>query len=234
MEDQPITVEYRFILEEGRVESFPIRFDEKQLVRPLDPDRDWPAWVALDVHRCPHCPLDPSQHALCPLAASLVDLVSRFDSVLSYDRLQLEVRSPGRTVRQESSAQLALSSLMGLVSATSGCPHTAFFRPMARFHLPMADGDETSFRALSTWALGRFFRHRRGETVDFDVERLRQIYRDVELVNSCVARRIREVSETDAILNALVQLDNYAKILCHILDDVLDRFDDLFRRAEVP
>lgn len=231
MEQRETAVEYRFLLGDGRTETFVIDFDPDRLVRPLEAGRDWPAWVALDFHRCPHCPLDPAVDPICPLAASLSDLVARFDTVLSFDRIELEVRSAARIVRQETSAQQAVSSLMGLISATSGCPHTAFFRPMARFHLPMADGDETAFRALSTFVLDRFFRLRRGEEVSFDPEELREIYRAVERVNSCMARRIRDVSETDAILNGLVQLDNYAKTLCHILDDVLDRFDELFRLA---
>ena len=56
----------------------------------------------------------------------------------SSERIRLEVTTTDRFVAQDTSAQKGISSMMGLIIATSGCPHTAFLRPMARFHQPLA------------------------------------------------------------------------------------------------
>jgi hypothetical protein len=46
---------------------------------------------------------------------------------------------------------------MGLLIAGSSCPYTHFFKPMARFHLPFANKDETLWRAAATYLLARYF-----------------------------------------------------------------------------
>jgi hypothetical protein len=41
--------------------------------------------------------------------------------------------------------------------ATSGCRYTAYFKPMARFHLPFANEEETAYRAISMYLLSQRF-----------------------------------------------------------------------------
>lgn len=222
------SIEYRFTLAEGQVESFFVVVDTDRFEPSIRKLELLPDWARLEFSQCPHCPLKVETHSYCPMAANLADMVERFAKVLSHHAVDLEVRTPSRTIHQRTSAQEALSSLMGLVSATSGCPHTSFFRPMAQFHLPMASRDETIFRALSTYLIGLFYRSRRGETATLEIEGLRRIYANVEIVNASMAERLRRVSTHDANVNALVQLDNLAKSLTLILDSILDRLEPLF------
>ena len=56
---------------------------------------------------------------------------------------------------RETSAQQAMSSVLGLIMATSGCPWTDRLRPMARFHLPFASEAETLYRSVGMFLLAR-------------------------------------------------------------------------------
>jgi hypothetical protein len=78
-----------------------------------------------------------------------VKLVTRFEDIVSHETLRVEAETPARTVVKDATAQEGVSLPMGLIMATSGCPRTALFKPMAHFHLPMANGAETVYRASS-------------------------------------------------------------------------------------
>ncbi|MCZ6635541.1 MAG: hypothetical protein O7G87_19235, partial [bacterium] len=148
---ETLDFEYRFEFENGHEEIFQVKLDPETL-EPVDalPD-DLPEWTRLEFCQCEHCPLTPDTHPHCPAAARLVPLVSRFQDVLSYHEINTEVRTPERTVNKKAPAQSGVGSLMGLVMATSGCPHTAIFKPMARFHLPFSTAEETIYRVASMY-----------------------------------------------------------------------------------
>ena len=97
--------------------------------------------------------------------------------VLSHQTLDAEVISGGRSIRANTSAQAVASSIMGLISATSGCPHTAFLKPLAWFHLPFASEEETVFRAVSAWLLKQYFRECDGELGDWTLDGLKETTR---------------------------------------------------------
>ena len=65
-------------------------------------------------------------------------VIDRFTNLVSYDQLRVVVETEERAVSANLSAQQGLASLIGLIMASSGCPRTAVFRPMARFHLPFS------------------------------------------------------------------------------------------------
>ncbi len=193
---------------------------------------DLPEWTRLDSFRCDHC-ARRGEDKLCPLAVSLVRVVDRFQAIISHDRVELEVVNPERRVCQETTAQRALSSLMGLLIATSGCPHTEFLRPMARFHLPLASETETVFRAAASYMLGQYFRHRAGEKIDLAFKGLSRMYHNLQQVNVNVVRRLRRASQTDSSINAIILLDLYAKAMPFSLAEYLEDFRPLFK-AYVP
>ncbi|MBL0028409.1 MAG: hypothetical protein IPO95_04770 [Rhodanobacteraceae bacterium] len=116
-----------------------------------------PAWALLSHHQCVNCPLRPQEVRYCPLALNLVRLVDLCAGLDSYEQIRLTVVTPERRVQAETTVQRGLSSLLGLITATSACPHTGFFRPMARFHLPLANEEETVYRAISTYLLAQYF-----------------------------------------------------------------------------
>lgn len=220
MPDASRRFEYHLTLPEGERCSIAIALDGTTLdcIEPAPAARDW---TALGCHRCPHCPLDPASNPLCPLAARLAPLVDVLGSVLSYQTLDAEVVGGGRSIRANTSAQAVASSIMGLISATSGCPHTAFLKPLAWFHLPFASEEETVFRAVSAWLLKQYFRECDGELGDWTLDALKENYEALHVVNVHLAQRLRQASALDATVNAIVRLDMFAKAVPNEIDDIL-------------
>lgn len=220
---------YRFGLPDGSEETFRLEIDEDSLmlVRKQDPE-DLPAWTRLDFNTCPNCTLDNAAHTHCPLAESLVPIVKGFKRVLSYDELFVEVVTEERTITQHISAQRSLSSFMGLVIATCGCPHTIYFRPMAKFHLPLASEEETLYRATSMYLLSQYFIQQEGRPPDWNLKGLEDIYHQVQIVNMAVAERLRTASKSDSSVNALIVLDMYARAVPCVMEESLDELRYIF------
>lgn len=209
----PLRITYRFHAKDGTDASFSLELDPLNLQLP-EPEGDLPDWTRLEFRQCPHCPLDSRARSHCPVAAHLPRLIKTFNHLVSHDRVEVEVTTEERTVTKEVSVQAGIGALMGLIMAVSGCPIMTFFRPMARFHLPFATQDETIYRAASTYLLADYFRTRSfGTDPDHGLEGLREIYRQVHVLNSAFFDRIKAAARTDASLNALVHLDMFALML---------------------
>lgn len=205
-----IEFKYYFVCADGGELTFVIRLDGDSLLHVSPSAGEPPAWTRLEVDQCTDCPLDPAQHTHCPVALSLVELVERFNSLLSYSELHVSVETPERTISKETSAQKALSSLVGLYMATSGCPNMNFLKPMARFHLPFASREETIYRAAGTYLLAQYFRRKNNQPSDENLEGLYAAYDKLHTVNVGIAKRLRNVSSGDANVNAIVLLDLFA------------------------
>jgi hypothetical protein len=100
---------------------------------------------------------------------------------------------------------------MGLLIATSRCPHTDFFKPMARFHLPFADSDETLWRSASYFLLQEYLKKLNSSDKSLSLEPLKQKYKDIEILNTFMAARLSGASKKDSAVNALISLDIFAK-----------------------
>ncbi len=211
------------------VEVFDTRVDEETAGLQDRDASEGPDWTWLPFHQCPHCPLDAKTHPHCPLALSVVEIVRRFGDVISHDEVDVEVTTPQRRILTHTTSQTALRSLMGLRIACSGCPHTAFFKPMARFHLPLADETETLWRAVSVWLVAQFLRSADGKPATFDLAGLRQVYEAVQVVNRHTAERLRAATRADASLNAVVLLDIYALLVPHFIQSTLSEVRGPFR-----
>jgi len=128
-----ITIKYCFTLEDDTQEAFDLDLGaENYELLGVVPD-DLPTWAHLDFHQCPNCTLDGSTHPNCPLALHLVDIVRRLGRMLSYEKIHVEVITKRRRVSQHTTAQKGISSLMGVLIAASGCPHTVFFKSHGTF-----------------------------------------------------------------------------------------------------
>jgi hypothetical protein len=125
----------------------------------------------------------------------------------------MEVTTAERTIAATRPLQKGLSSLVGLVMAASGCPRTAYLKPMARFHLPLASEEETLYRAASMFLLAQYLRHKRGDSSDAELEGLTDIYRNLQAVNTAMTERLRAAAGSDAAGDAIMSLD----LLSHIL-----------------
>ncbi len=225
---ETIQIQYSFTLTDGSQEVFDIQLDAQELLLADMAREPLPPWTALDFHKCYICPLDADSHPHCPPSAHLASMVNRFGRVLSHDEVKVVVVTNERTVSQNTTAQRGISSLMGLVMATSGCPHSAFFKPMARFHLPLASEDETIYRATSMYLLAQYLLKKEGRAADVDMEGLAEIYSNMHVVNMAVAERLRVASETDSSVNAIILLDLFAKAMPYVIKDSLDEIRYLF------
>jgi hypothetical protein len=226
-----ISVRYTFKVGKGRnkvEEVFDLQFDAKNLELQGNIPKVLPDWAKLDFYQCSNCPLDAREYPYCPMAANLVNIVSRFDSLLSYNEIHLVVTTKERTISQLTTIQRAVGSLMGLVIATCGCPHSVFFKPMARFHLPLANNQETIYRAASMYLLAQYFLRKKGKPVDWNLRGLEEIYTNIQVVNFTIAERLRAATKTDSVLNALVELDIYAQTLSLVIEDSLEEIRFLF------
>jgi hypothetical protein len=217
----PLALRYRFSLLNGRHEVFELVINRQTLELERAAPQPAPPWARLEFHQCPNCPLKPDAHPLCPAAAKLADVVPRFEPLLSYDRVRVEVETEERTVVGETTVQQALSSMLGLIMATSGCPHTEFLKAMARFHLPLATEEETLFRSVATYLLVQHLRERAGRAPDPELAGLQQIYSELRTVNASFTRRIRAAGRADATLNALVLLDVFAILVPTAVEESL-------------
>ena len=223
-----IKVSYRFELAEGTTEVVDLELDTKTVELVGNVPADVPSWAKLDFHQCPHCPLSSATDPDCPLMANLAGIVGKFDRILSHDEVDLEVVLPERRVAGRTTAQRALGSLLGLVIATSGCPRTAFLKPMARYHVPLADEDETLYRASSMYLLAQYFMRQAGGETDFDLKGLESLYKDLRTVNAAIVQRLRESTSADSLINAVILLDLYARFMPYAIEDSLDEFKHLF------
>lgn len=219
---------YYFTLKGKKRVSFQLVFDAERIELINTGHAAPPFWARLDFEQCPHCPLTLQTHAYCPVALNLIPVIERFDRIMSFERMRVEVVSGERRVVHRTTAQEGISSLMGLLIAASGCPLTHFFKPMARFHLPFANKDETLWRAAATFLLSRYFAGRGEQPTDLQLQGLVRIYSDVARLNDALVERLRAASTRDSAVNALVHLDVFAKFLTPPLDDSLMHIRPIF------
>jgi hypothetical protein len=157
-----------------------------------------------------------------------VPIIEKIETLVSYDEIRVDVLTAERSITQTTTAQQALASMFGLILSTSGCPRTAFLRPMARFHLPLASELETLYRSVTMHLLDQHFRRERGESVDESFSELKAAYAELHPVNRGIARRLRAASRGDPALNAVTLLDTYASLLPTTLEQALNELDTLF------
>jgi len=187
-----------------------------------------PAWTVLDFHKCPNCPLDIARHRHCPAALRLAPALEDFAGLTPVRPVHAEVATPERNFSAQLPLARVLSSLVGLIMATSGCPRTRFLLPMARFHLPFANDEETLYRAVSTYLLGQYYKGKQGHQPDVDLEGLAALYRELQVVNSAMTARLRASSGESRLAQALVSLDLFAHSLPFDIKSSLVRIRRLF------
>lgn len=214
----------------GVAESFKVRINQEQM-RIIDetPSNIAPEWTRLGFMQCANCPLKEATTPVCPVARQLIRVADFSNKFKSYDKLAVKVTTEERAIIGKTSAQVAFSSLIGLMTVTSGCPHFDYLKPMARFHLPLASVEETVYRVFSMYMLSQYFRQKSGKKVDFDLSTLKRVYEQIEIVNTHMTERLRAAVKTDASLNAVVCLDTFAKTMLCVIDEHVDEVKYLFK-----
>jgi hypothetical protein len=223
-----IDFRYIFLFPDDREEVFDLSIDAHKLVLLEDIPEELPYWTSLDLHQCPNCQLTIQTHPNCPVAVHLIKLIEACKNVLSFEEIRVDIISPERVVFKGTTAQQGICSLMGLIMATSGCPHLGFLKPMARFHLPFASAEETIYRATSMYLLAQYFLKKQGKEADFELKGLANIYQNIQIINKAMVKRLRVITDKDSALNALVLLDIFAKSLPFAIEESLEEIRYLF------
>ncbi len=226
---ESISINYHFRFQDDTELELPIEIDVTSLERIRPQREEWPEWVKMEFHQCRHCTVSASEMPHCPMATNLVDLVEACASMISHDTTTITVATPERTISTYTTLQRGIASVMGLLMATSGCPYTHFFKPMARFHLPFASEQETLYRASTMYLLGNYFRTKEKLSKDIDLQGLIRIYHDIQEVNMAMSARVRTAIQHDASLNAVVILDMLAKIMPLEIEDSLEELRYLYQ-----
>ena len=224
-----VALTYRFTFPNSQERVFELEMDRDTAeLTPPDVSQPPPAWTALAFNQCNGCPLNAANTPHCPAALHLSGVIEGFTDIVSYDKVKVAVESEERHVVATLAAQQALASLMGLIMASSGCPNTAVFRPMARFHLPFSSESETAYRVASMYLLAQHYAAREGRSADLALNELERVYRGVHSVNRGMATRLRAASRQDAIVNAVVLLDVFSSLVPAAIHDILDEIKPAF------
>jgi hypothetical protein len=222
---EPLRIRYRFELPDGSQRTLDFAFDSMDFRLSNPAPAEPPFWTELKFNQCANCPLDAREHAHCPAALQMASALESLKILVSIDTVGVTVVQAERTVYAETSAQQAMSSVLGLIMATSGCPWTDHLRPMARFHLPFASESETVYRSICMYLLARKIA-RRDELPEFAA--LEELYRNLHIVNRDMSRRLGAATRTDPARNAMALLDSYTTLLPAALERSLDELRPLF------
>ncbi|MDH5582143.1 MAG: hypothetical protein OEY33_09590 [Bdellovibrionales bacterium] len=206
------TFKYRFYLE-GQKEpiSHEVVIYEDGHSRVDDPEELelFKSFTELDNNKCEHCPLSNEEVKHCPAAMNLASVINTFKEIKTSSEVTIEVETNQRTYSYKGVLTRGLHSLVGLAMASSECPHMKFLRPMAMFHLPYADANETIIRSMSFWLLKNYLK-KPEEAIDFNP--LFKKYGDVEKINAAMMERIRTFEVDDTGMHAIVILDSFISI----------------------
>lgn len=221
----PLFYDYNFRFAEDSSEfSYRVDIDPETLesaVPALDPV---PEWASFSFRRCESCNCEEGSH--CPVALRLAGPMERFRNMRSYHRAIITVTSPQRTYSKETDVQTGLSSLLGLLMATSGCSALSRFKPMAYFHLPFSSPEETAYRFASLLLLESHFQGR--EAPHLDGPAITEFYRPISELNRCMMNRLTSVVKADSAPNAVVILDTFSSIMSYMFDQGLEELRSLF------
>jgi hypothetical protein len=218
-------ITYKFKFNDKPDKEFVINIETKSfgLIRcSANPPADW---TRLERFACPNCPIADSEFEYCPIAVNLMDIIEFFSEIPSYEKTNIEVHTSKRTYCKDTSVQQGVSAIIGVVMSTSGCPVLSKLRPMARFHLPFADLDETQMRIFSFYLLAQYLKMRKDGDADWKMDELGELYSRIRDINVNIANRIANLEKEDASINAVVVLNNFAHSVSLSIDDNLEEIE---------
>jgi hypothetical protein len=205
---------YRFTLETGEIKKIQLCFDQDTLtILSPNPTDNLPDWTRLECHQCSICPKRVDECPYCPIAVNISTLADSFNDFPSYYKSEVCVETQSRTFVKTTDVQTALSSILGIYMATSGCPIMDKLRPMVRFHLPFATPLETQYRAISMYLTAQYLRYKKGKVPDWSLKGFVKMYEDVQKVNVAFCKRLNEIDHCETNMSALIILDDFASLI---------------------
>jgi len=224
---KPIRFGYTFKFASGAEQHFGIELDPATLRAVQQSPDPKPEWAKLKFNQCENCPLSDDVE-YCPVALNLASVVETFQSYSSFEPVHVSVVTKERTYSKDTTLQKSLSSIIGVYMVTSDCPIMDKLRPMAQFHLPFATTLETFYRSVTMYLTAQFFLMRQGKQPDWDLKKLVELYKAISTVNKGMAERLRQASEKDANVNAVVILHSFGDGVPYFVEGGLSEIEHLF------
>ncbi len=233
MSEESITqFTYHFSFENGTQKKFELRLSNDKFEVIRQETTPLPDWTKLDESKCSNCPLSSDKVPHCPIAANLSLLVDFFTDHFSFEKVEVRVETTNREYLKKTDLQDAIQSIYGLIMATSGCPHMNFFKPMAQFHLPFSQFEETIARTLSIYLLKQHYLLEKGKVTEVNLQSLGRCYSEVNQVNRGIGSRFNQLKMKDSSKNGVAILDALATLVPMELTEGYKNFESLFERAD--
>jgi hypothetical protein len=213
------TVSYHFQFDEREV-----RFEvetQPRLVK--DDETTYPDWARLGANQCACCPLKESDCTYCPVAMRINEVMEAFSNNQSIERVEVTVKTAERTYSEACDLQVGINSLIGLLMATSECPHLKELGSMASFHIPFCSTRETLQRTVSSYLIKQYFKQLDGQTPDWELHHLKALYDTLEGLNRDFSRRVQGSALNDAISNAVIMFFATSVVVSSSLEQQLKR-----------
>ena len=194
---------YKLKLKDGKEYTFEVNIDRQD--RREEANKEIHAfWTKLDYNRCRNCPVQTLTRMHCPATLDLEEIAKKFEDCISTERADVWVHTKNRSFFKNCDVQEALKSIFGLIMASGSCPILSRLKPLAYFHLPFADQEETVHRLVGTYLIKQHLIFREGKNdPDWDLKGVEKLYRELEIVNVHFMNRLRDASKKDASSNAL-------------------------------
>ena len=181
-----------------------------------------PAWTKLEFHGCSNCPLKGENHPYCPAAFDLIPLVDEFKNRNSYEECLVRVHSFQRDYVKTCSLQEGLASLAGLVMSSSNCPHLAKLRRLAQGHVPFISVRESVRNLTGSYLIRQYLARHDKPIGPANLDPLRELMKEVHTVNQCFFNRLKEISGSDSLRNALNNFVAFTELMQFDFDGLLE------------
>lgn len=216
-------ITYQLKLRDGSERRYDVDVDRPDRVEQQNLE-EHPDWTRLECHQCNNCPLTPENYRYCPAAIEFEEIASHFANTASIERADVWVRTHERSYFKNCDMQTILTSLYGLIMASSACPILSRLKPLAHFHLPFASLEETVHRLVGTFLITQYLKHHDGNSSpDWELRGIEDLYRELKVVNLALMKRIRQASKDDANINAIEGFISISSIVEMGIDDIIDK-----------
>lgn len=218
--DSEFRLRYSFNFGGNIEKTFDVNLDAKSLFILDSGNSQTPDWALLKNFKCSNCPLNTSSTLYCPLAKHLALVIEFFQNLPSYQEVTVVVESHERTTYKNTTVQIGVGSLMGIIMSCSGCPIVGKLRSLVRFHVPFALLEETEYRVISMYVFAQYLKLRKNEETDWDLVKLRNMYEQIQVVNKNIVNQLSNIEMNDTSRNAVVTLSNFAEYIMWNLEAI--------------
>lgn len=102
---------------------------------------------------------------------------------------------------------------------------------MASFHIPFCTTRETLHRTVGSYLIQQYFKQLHGETPDWELKKLKELYGVLEGLNQDFSKRIQASISSDAVSNAVIMFFATSVVVASSLDKQLERYQDYLTNA---